>query len=259
MTLSAGVAGGQGEVLRLDALVRDADAALYSAKALGRNQVYVFRETGDDGTIRRAPITAEARVRAIDVGKAAMAAAQDALIATLAGRPAWAGKPSTMIADASVAIARAIDLPDGRAGADPHGEPPPRPRQARDPRGDPRQARRPRGVRVAGRDRAPEDRPGRAGAGRRAARRGDDRPPPPRVVRRPRLSPRARRRRDPGRGADRVDRGRLRGDGRGPAVPGGDLARGRDRRAAPAGRRPVRSRSSSRCSPRCSRRACRGT
>ena len=113
VTLSAGVAGGQGEVLRLDALVRDADAALYSAKALGRNQVYVFRETGDDGTIRRAPITAEARVRAIDVGKAAMAAAQDALIATLAGRPAWAGKPSTMIADASVAIARAIDLPDG--------------------------------------------------------------------------------------------------------------------------------------------------
>jgi diguanylate cyclase (GGDEF)-like protein len=113
VTLSAGVAGGQGEVLRLDALIRDADAALYSAKALGRNQVYVFRETGDDGTVRRAPITAEARSRAIDVGKAAMDAAQDALIATLAGRPAWAGKPSTMIADASVALARAIDLPEG--------------------------------------------------------------------------------------------------------------------------------------------------
>jgi len=75
--------------------------------------VYVFRETGDDGTIRRAPITAEARIRAIDVGRAAMAAAQDALIATLAGRAAWAGKPSTMIADASVAVARAIDLPEG--------------------------------------------------------------------------------------------------------------------------------------------------
>jgi diguanylate cyclase (GGDEF)-like protein len=113
VTLSAGVAGGQGELLRLDALIRDADAALYSAKALGRNQVYVFRETGDEGTVRRAPITAEARSRAIDVGKAAMDAAQDALIATLAGRPAWAGKPSTMIADASVALARAIDLPEG--------------------------------------------------------------------------------------------------------------------------------------------------
>ena len=113
VTLSAGVAGGLGDVLRLDALVRDADAALYSAKALGRNQVYVFRETGDEGTVRRAPITAEARSRAIDVGKAAMQAAQDALIATLAGRPEWAGRPSTMIADASVALARAIDLPEG--------------------------------------------------------------------------------------------------------------------------------------------------
>jgi diguanylate cyclase (GGDEF)-like protein len=113
VTMSAGVAGGLGDVLRLDALVRDADAALYSAKALGRNQVYVFRETGDEGTIRRAPITAEARTRAIDVGKAAMLAAQDALIDTLVGRAEWAGRPSTMIADASVALARAIDLPEG--------------------------------------------------------------------------------------------------------------------------------------------------
>jgi diguanylate cyclase (GGDEF)-like protein len=113
VTMSAGVAGGAGDVLRLDALVRDADAALYSAKALGRNQVYVFRETGDEGTVRRAPISAEARSRALDVGRAAMAAAQDALIATLAGRPEWAGRPSTLIADASVALARAIDLPDG--------------------------------------------------------------------------------------------------------------------------------------------------
>ena len=113
VTMSAGVAGGAGEVLRLDALVRDADAALYSAKALGRNQVYVFRETGDEGTIRRAPIAADARTRALDVGRAAMIAAQDALIATLAGRAAWAGRPSTMIAEASVALAHAIDLPEG--------------------------------------------------------------------------------------------------------------------------------------------------
>ena len=113
VTLSAGVAGGQGDVLSLDALIRDADAALYSAKALGRNQVYVFRETGDEGTIRRAPIAPEARNRALDVGRAAMSAAQEALIATLAGRPSYAGKPSTLIAEASVALARAIDLPEG--------------------------------------------------------------------------------------------------------------------------------------------------
>jgi diguanylate cyclase (GGDEF)-like protein len=113
VTLSAGVAGGNGEVLRPDALVRDSDAALYSAKALGRDQVYVFRETGDDGTIRRAPIAAEARSRALDVGREAMAAAQEALLRSLGGRPSWAGKPSTLIAEASVALARAIDLPGG--------------------------------------------------------------------------------------------------------------------------------------------------
>ncbi len=113
VTLSAGVAGGLGEVLRPDVLVRDADAAMYSAKALGRDQVYVFRETGDEGTIRRAPIAAEARTRALDVGREAMAAAQQALLVTLSGRPSWAGKPSTLIAEASVALARAIDLPAG--------------------------------------------------------------------------------------------------------------------------------------------------
>jgi two-component system cell cycle response regulator len=113
VTLSAGVAGGQVETLQLDHLVRDADAALYSAKALGRDQVFVFREVGDDGTIRRSPISSEARSRALDVGRAAMAAAQDALIQTLAGRPGWRGKPSNMIAGASVALARAVDLPEG--------------------------------------------------------------------------------------------------------------------------------------------------
>ena len=113
VTLSAGVAGGQGELLNLDAMVRDADAALYSAKALGRDQVYVFRETGDEGTVRRSPISSEARTRALDVGRSAMDAAQDALITALAGREAWSGKPSTLIAEASVALGRAVDLPSG--------------------------------------------------------------------------------------------------------------------------------------------------
>ncbi len=113
VTLSAGVAGGQVEGIHLDHLVRDADAALYSAKALGRDQVFVFRETGDDGTVRRAPISSQARSKALDVGRAAMSAAQEALLGTLAGRPGWAGKPSTVIAEASVALGRAIDLPQG--------------------------------------------------------------------------------------------------------------------------------------------------
>jgi HD-GYP domain-containing protein (c-di-GMP phosphodiesterase class II) len=113
VTLSAGVAGGPGELLRPEHLVRDADAALYSAKALGRNTVYVFRETGDEDTVRRSPIRAEARLAALDVGRAAMAAAQDALLASLDGLPPHAGKPSTLIAEASLAMARAIELPDG--------------------------------------------------------------------------------------------------------------------------------------------------
>jgi diguanylate cyclase (GGDEF)-like protein len=114
VTLSAGVAGSMGDHLpRLDALVRDADAALYSAKALGRNNVYVFRETGEEDTVRRSPIRAEARTAAIDVGRAAMTAAQDALLAALEGRPGWAGRPSNLIAEASLAMARAIELPQG--------------------------------------------------------------------------------------------------------------------------------------------------
>ncbi|HEY5627922.1 MAG TPA: diguanylate cyclase [Candidatus Limnocylindrales bacterium] len=113
VTVSAGVAGGPGELLRSDTLVRDADAALYSAKALGRNTVYVFRESTDDATVRRSPIRPEARSAAVDVGRAAMAAAQDALLAALEGRPGWAGKPSTMIAETAIAMARAIELPSG--------------------------------------------------------------------------------------------------------------------------------------------------
>jgi diguanylate cyclase (GGDEF)-like protein len=112
ITMSAGVAGGLG-VMQSDALVRDADAALYAAKALGRDQVYLFRETGDEDTIRRSPIGLEARSQALEVGRAAMAVAQDALMRTLVGRASWAGKPSALIAEASVALARAIDLPQG--------------------------------------------------------------------------------------------------------------------------------------------------
>jgi HD-GYP domain-containing protein (c-di-GMP phosphodiesterase class II) len=42
-----------------------------------------------------------------------MAAAQAALLDTLAGRPSWAGRPSTLISEASLSLARAIALPAG--------------------------------------------------------------------------------------------------------------------------------------------------
>lgn len=114
VTLSAGVAGTGGEVPPLiDALLHDADTALYSAKSLGRNAVHVFRPADDHAAVLRSPIRAEARSAAVEVGRAAMTAAQDTLLAFLAGRPGWGGRPSTLMADASVAMARAIDLPDG--------------------------------------------------------------------------------------------------------------------------------------------------
>ncbi len=113
ITLSAGVAGGLGQHLDLDALVRDSDAALYSAKALGRDQVYVFHELEEGNLVRRAAIGPQARERAVEVGRLAAGMATASLREVLEARPAWAGKPSTMIAEMSVSLARAIDLPVG--------------------------------------------------------------------------------------------------------------------------------------------------
>jgi diguanylate cyclase (GGDEF)-like protein len=111
VSLSAGVAGGLGQHLQLDSLIRDADAALYSAKALGRDQVYVFHELEEGSIVRRAAIGPKARDRAVEVGRTAMGAATAALTDALVARPSWAGKPSTMIAEMAVSLARALDLP----------------------------------------------------------------------------------------------------------------------------------------------------
>ncbi|MHB8673737.1 MAG: bifunctional diguanylate cyclase/phosphohydrolase [Candidatus Limnocylindrales bacterium] len=113
VTLSAGVAGGFGGHLDLAGLVRDADNAMYSAKALGRDQVYVFHELEDDGLVRRAAIAPGAREQATEVGRAALGAATDSLTAALESRPGWAGRPSSMIAGAAMELARSIGLSDG--------------------------------------------------------------------------------------------------------------------------------------------------
>jgi len=111
-TLSAGVAGGFGGHLDLESLVRDADNAMYSAKALGRDQVYVFHELEDNGLVRRAAIAPSARSHAIEVGRAAFGAATESLTAALDARPGWAGKPSSMIAGAAVELALGLGLPE---------------------------------------------------------------------------------------------------------------------------------------------------
>ncbi len=113
VTLSLGVAGGLGSHLQLDALIRDADAALYSAKSFGRDQVFVFHEVEDDGRVLRAAIDPAARARALEVGRVAMGAASDALADVLGTRPGWAGGPSTMIAESAVAVGRNLGLPAG--------------------------------------------------------------------------------------------------------------------------------------------------
>ncbi len=64
VSISIGVAGGHGTLLRVDEMLRDADAAMYSAKSLGRNQTYVFAEIDDESArIPRSPISAAARAR----------------------------------------------------------------------------------------------------------------------------------------------------------------------------------------------------
>jgi HD-GYP domain-containing protein (c-di-GMP phosphodiesterase class II) len=112
VTVSIGIAGGQGQLLRLDALVRDADAAMYSAKSLGRNQTYVFAEPDDDARVPRAPISTGSRTRAQEVGQAARDAAQTALSAVISPLSHYRGQPSALIASIVVDLARRLDLPE---------------------------------------------------------------------------------------------------------------------------------------------------
>ena len=112
VTISIGIAGGLGTNLRMDSLVRDADAAMYSAKALGRNQTYIFAEPDDDARVPRAPISAAGRARAIEIGQQARDAATVALTSVLAPMPHYRGQPSPLIASIVVALARQLQLPD---------------------------------------------------------------------------------------------------------------------------------------------------
>ncbi len=112
VTISIGIAGGTGQQLRVDTLVRDADAAMYSAKALGRNQTYVFAEPDEDARVPRAPISAAGRARAVEVGRAAREAATAALTSVIAPLPHYRGQPSALIASIVVTMGRQLDLPD---------------------------------------------------------------------------------------------------------------------------------------------------
>jgi len=110
VTISIGLAGGFGHSLRVEPLVRDADAAMYSAKSLGRNQTYIFAEPDDDARVPRAPISTDGRARAVEVGRVAREAATAALTSAIAPLPHYRGQPSALIATIVVAIARHLDL-----------------------------------------------------------------------------------------------------------------------------------------------------
>jgi diguanylate cyclase (GGDEF)-like protein len=113
VSVSIGITGGRGARLRVDQLLRDADAAMYAAKSLGRNQTYVFAETDDDtARIPRAPISAEGKRRAAEVGDEARHAAEAALAAVLTPLPRYRGQPSSLIAAIAVRLAIELDLPD---------------------------------------------------------------------------------------------------------------------------------------------------
>jgi diguanylate cyclase (GGDEF)-like protein len=111
VTISIGIAGGGGSRLTSDTLVRDADAAMYSAKSLGRNQTYIFAEPDEDARIPRAPISAAGRARAVEIGQAAREAATASLTAVVSPLPHYGGQPSPLIASIVVAMARNLALP----------------------------------------------------------------------------------------------------------------------------------------------------
>jgi len=111
VTISIGIAGGSGGALRTDNLVRDADAAMYSAKSLGRNQTYIFAEPDEDSRVPRAPISPAGRLLAIEVGRAAREAATASLTSVIAPMPHYRGQPSALIASIVTSMARSLDLP----------------------------------------------------------------------------------------------------------------------------------------------------
>ena len=110
-TVSIGIAGGRGSGLQIDMLVDRADAAMYAAKSLGRNRTHLFREIDEEGTVRRAPISAEHRAQANAIGRWASDTATQALASVLAPQPHHRGRPSDMISALATGIGLEMGLP----------------------------------------------------------------------------------------------------------------------------------------------------
>ena len=242
VSVSIGIAGGQAQQIRVDQLLRDADAAMYSAKSLGRNQTYVFAELDDDNArIPRAAVSSEGRARAAAVGDLARQAANAALSAVVSPLPHYRGRPSPLIAEIAVRLARELQLPDAeidriRIASLLHdigkvGVPEENSREART-------AER-RGMAV-GRSAFPH-RPTDNRADCRRPRGRRDHPAPPRALLRPRLPLRPAWYGDTARCPHRCHRRCVRRHGPRPALQPRDRARGRHRGTATLRGPPVRS------------------
>jgi diguanylate cyclase (GGDEF)-like protein len=110
-TISVGISGGRGSELQLDMLVDRADAAMYAAKSLGRNRVYLYRELDEESLIRRAPISPQRQAQATAIGQWANDTATQALASVLAPQPQHRGRPSDMIASLATGMALEMGLP----------------------------------------------------------------------------------------------------------------------------------------------------
>ena len=116
LTVSIGVAGGRGRDLTVETLIRDADAAMYSAKSLGRNQVYVFEIPSDDGVVLRAPVDPASRALGQRLGVSARDAAEERLIETLRTLGA-AAQPGRYVEVAAVEVARQLGMGESEVEA----------------------------------------------------------------------------------------------------------------------------------------------
>src|SRR6187397_2234897 len=110
-TISIGISGGRGSELQLDMLVDRADAAMYAAKSLGRNRVYLYRELDEESIVRRAPISPQHQAQATAIGQWANDTATQALASVLAPQPQHRGRPSDMIAALATGLALEMGLP----------------------------------------------------------------------------------------------------------------------------------------------------
>ena len=110
VTISVGITGGRGRTLRADVLLRGADAAMYAAKALGRNQVAVDAALDELSLVAAAPISQAEAAQAREIGARARRAAEDELVEFVHGLPEGGGRPSDVVLTIADALARASGM-----------------------------------------------------------------------------------------------------------------------------------------------------